>query len=158
MKRGSTLFLKTAVVLIAVVVFAAMIKFPQTEGRAEGLDLISIYSDPFIIYLYIASIPFFAAFYQAFKILGLIDKNKVFTQSAVNAVRNIKYCAVTLIAFIIPAITFVIMNHGEDDAAGFIMIGIITIFASTVMATATAVLQRLLQNAVDIKSEHDMTV
>src|SRR3954447_26691974 len=96
LKRGSTLFLKLVILLIAIVALAAMIRFPQTEGRAANLDLISIYADPFIIYGYIASIPFFVALYQAFKLLGYVDNNQVFSQSAVKAVRNIKYCAITI--------------------------------------------------------------
>ena len=58
-KRGSILFLKVVIVLIAIGVLAAMIRFPQAEGRAKNLDLISIYADPFIISIYIASTPFF---------------------------------------------------------------------------------------------------
>ena len=155
MKRGSTLFLKLVIILIGVVVLSWMIYFPTTEGRAVNLDLVSIYSDPFIIYLYIASTPFFVALYQAFKILGLIAQNKVFSKSAVDALKNIKYCASSLCIFIIAALAFVIPNAkaSGDDPAGFVALGVLAIFASVVMATGTAVAQRLLQNAVDIKSQ-----
>src|SRR3712207_4328936 len=88
-KSGSTLFLKLVILLIAIGVLAGMIRFPQTEGRATNLDLISIYTDPLIIYGYIASIPFFVALYQAFKLLGYVDNNSVFSQLAVKAVRKI---------------------------------------------------------------------
>jgi hypothetical protein len=71
MIRSSILFLKVVILLIAIGVLAGMIRFPQTEGRATHLDLISIYTDPFIIYGYIASIPFFVGLYQAFKLLNL---------------------------------------------------------------------------------------
>ena len=66
MKRSSTLFLKAILCLIAIVVLAGLIWFPQTEGRAANLDLISIYADPLIIYFYLASIPFFYGLYQAY--------------------------------------------------------------------------------------------
>jgi len=89
MTRGSTLFLKIVLILIGITSLAGMIRFPQTEGRAANLDLISIYKDPFIIYLYIASTPFFVALYQAFNILGYIEHNKTFTQAEVTALRNI---------------------------------------------------------------------
>ena len=46
----------------------------------------------------------------------------------------------------------------NDDPAGFVAIGLVVIFASAVIATAAAVFQTLLQNAVDIKSENDLTV
>lgn len=78
MKRGSTLFLKIVILLIAVAAVAGMIRFPQTEGRAAHLDLVSIYADPFIIYLYIAFIPFLGALYYAFKLLEYVDKNNIF--------------------------------------------------------------------------------
>ena len=161
-KQGSTLFLKIVISLIGIVALAGMIRFPQTEGRAANLDLISIYKDPFIIYLYIASIPFFVALYQAIKLLGFVEKNTVFSQSAVEAVRKIKYCAIAYIGFIAVAISYISvmakLTNGDDDPAGFVAIGLVLIFASSVIATAAAVLQRLLQHAVDIKSENDLTV
>ena len=158
MKRGSTLFLKVVIFLIAVGVFAGLIWFPQTEGRATNLDLVSIYLDPVIIYVYIASIPFFVALYQAFKLLGYIEQNKTFSQFSVGALRNIKYCAIAIIGFILIAEVFLIFWGQEDDKAGPMAFGIYTTFASIVIATAVAVAQKLLQNAVDIKSENDLTV
>ncbi len=117
LKRGSTLFLKVVIILIAIGALAGLIWFPQTEGRATNLDLISIYKDPLIIYAYIGSIPFFVALYQAFKLLGYIDGNKVFSQSSVNAVRNIKYCAITISGFIVLGILYIrLFVRGEDPA------------------------------------------
>jgi len=158
MKKGSTLFLKFVICLIAIGALIWLIWFPQLEGRAANLDLISIYEDPLIIYAYIGSIPFFVALYQAFKLLGYIDGNKVFSQSSVNAMKNIKYCAITFSGFIVLGILYIRLFVRGDDPAGVTALGIFTTFASIVIATAAAVFQRLLQNAVDIKSENDFTV
>lgn len=158
MKQGTTLFLKIVLSLIAIGALAAMIRFPQTEGRAANLDLISIYSDPFIIYGYVASIPFFAALYQGFKLLGYVDNNKVFSQSAVNAVRNIKYCVLTIPVFIIVGLVFIVFFANGDDYAGPVGLGVVTTFTCVVIATAVAIFEKLLQNAVDMKSENDLTV
>ena len=158
MKQGSTLFLKIVISLIGIVTLAGLIWFPQTEGRAAHLDLFSIYRDPLIIYGFIASIPFFIALYHGIKLLSYVDQNKVFSQSAVQAVRSIKYCAITLSGFIVLGILYIrLFAHGED-AAGPTAVGIFTTFASIVIATAAAVFERLLQNAVDLKSENDLTV
>src|SRR5260370_6684331 len=100
MKKGSTLFLKFVICLIAIGALIWLIWFPQTEGRATNLDLISIYTDPFIIYGYIASIPFFVGFYQAFKLLSLIDADKAFSLGAVNTFKNMKFASLSLIGFI----------------------------------------------------------
>jgi len=158
MKRGSTLFLKIVILLIGIGALAGLIWFPQTEGRATNLDLISIYTDPFIIYGFIASIPFFVALYQAIKLLGYVDKNKIFSLGAVKAVRNIKYCALAIIGFLVVAILYIRVMAQGDDPAGPTMMGLVAIFTSVVTATAAGVFQKLLQNAVDIKSENDLTV
>ena len=94
MKRGSTIFLKVVILLIGAVALIGLIRFPLTEGRAVNLDLFSIYWDPVILYMYVASIPFFVALYQAFKLLGYIGQNKVFSLNSMKALRTIKYCAI----------------------------------------------------------------
>lgn len=158
MKKGSTLFLKFVICLIAIGVLIWLIWFPQLEGRATNLDLISIYKDPLIIYTYIGSIPFFVGLYQALKLLGYIDSNNVFSQLSVNAMGKIKYCAIAFSGFIMLGILYIRVFIQGEDPAGVTGLGIITIFASIVIAATAAVFQSLLQNAVDIKSENDLTV
>src|SRR3990167_2509894 len=156
MKRGSTTFLQIVIVLIGIVALAIMIRFPLTEGRAANLDLFSIYSDPFILYGYLASIAFFVALYQAFKLLGYIGQNKVFSLDSVKALRTIKYCAIVLGILIVMAGLYIRIFHaGDDDQAGFLAVCIVTTFVSIVIATATAVFEKLLQTAVEMKSEND---
>ncbi len=159
MKRGSTIFLRVVIILIGMVALVVMIRFPLTEGRAVNLDLFSIYADPFIVYGYVASIPFFVALYQAFKLLGYIGQNKVFSLSSVRALRTIKYCAIIQSALIVMAVLYIRIFHvKDDDPAGFIAISILATFISIIIATAAAVFERFLQNAIDIKSENDLTV
>ena len=79
MKRISTAFLQTVIVLIGIVALIILIWFPLTEGRATHLDLFSTYADPFILYGYGASMAFFVALYNAFRLLGYIGQNKVFS-------------------------------------------------------------------------------
>ncbi|MDO8592655.1 MAG: DUF2975 domain-containing protein [bacterium] len=159
MKKVSTIFLRIVIVLIGVVALAIMIRFPLTEGRAANLDLFSIYADPFIIYGYLASIPFFVALYQAFKLLGYIGQNKVFSLNSVKALRTIKYCAIVLGILIVMAGLYLRIFHAEgDDPAGFVAVGIVTTFISIVIATAAAVFEKLLRSAVDLKAENDLTV
>ncbi len=163
MKRSSTIFLQVVIVLIGIVALAIMIRFPLTEGRAVNLDLFSIYSDPFILYGYAASIPFFVALYQAFKLLGYIGQNKVFSLNSVKALRNIKYCAIILSILIVMAaiyirISFSVKSVTDDDPAGFIAVSIVATFISIVIASAAAVFEKTLQSALDIKSENDLTV
>ena len=159
MKRISIIFLQVFIVLIGIVALAILIRLPLTEGRAANLDLFSIYFDPFILYGYAASIAFFVAFYKAFKLLGYIGQNKVFSLNSVRTLKNIKYCAIVLSILIVTAGLYIrIFHKKEDDPAGFLAICIVTIFVSIVVATAAAIFEKILQNAIDMKSENDLTI
>lgn len=160
MKNSSTLFLRIVIVLIGAGALAILLWEPHVEGRNAHATLFQIYfDDPFLAYAYTASISFFVALYQAFKLLGFIGQNRVFTQESVRALRTIKSCAIALVAFVTAAeIYLFVAVRGKDDIAGGVAIGLVMIFLSAVIATAAAVFQRLLQSAVDIKSENDLTV
>src|SRR5690348_1197059 len=159
MKRIPTLFLQAVIVLIGLVVLAALIGLPLTEGRATNLDLFSIYADPFILYGYATSIAFFIALYKAFKLLGYIGQNKVFSPGSVKALKSIKRCAIVLSVLIVLAGVYVRLFHSkDDDPAGFLALCIVTTFVAIVIATAAAIFEKLLQNAIDMKSENDLTI
>ena len=108
--------------------------------------------------MYAAAIPFYFALYQAFKLLSYIDKNKAFSELSVKALKNIKYCAITISSLYVLGMPLFYLMAKKDDAPGIILIGLVIIFASMVIAVFAAVLQRLLQEAIDIKSENDLTV
>ncbi len=110
MKRSSTIFLQIVIVLIGIGALALMLWEPHIEGRNAHATLFEIYfKDPFLAYAYIASIPFFVALYQAFKVLGYAGQNKVFSQAAVKALRTIKYCAIAIIGFVAGAEAYFFM-------------------------------------------------
>jgi len=158
-KRISTVFLQVVVVLIGMIAITLLLWFPLVEGRATNLDLFHIYFDPFILYAYTASIAFFVALYKTFKLLGYIGQNKVFSSSAVKALKSIKYCATVLCILIVLAGLYIRLFHAkDDDPAGFLAICIVTTFVCIVFATAAAIFEKLLQNAIDMKSENDLTI
>jgi hypothetical protein len=160
MKRGSTLFLQVVIVLIGIGALALLLWEPHLEGRNAHATLFEIYChDPFLAYVYIGSIPFFVALYQAFTLLGYIRRNNVFSPNSVRALRTIKCCAIVTAGLIMAAVAYIfIAVRGQDDIAGGVAMGVVTTFASIVVATAAAVFERLLQSAVDMKSENDLTV
>lgn len=158
MKRGSTLFLKMAVFLIGTPVLALcvfgvfwLVKNPANPDYAHMLY-------PIVVGMYASVIPFILALYQAFKLLSYIDKNQAFSELSVKALKNIKICAITISGLYVVILPFVFLVADLDDAPGLILIGMVPIFAAMVIAVFAAVLQRLLQEAIDIKSENDLTV
>jgi hypothetical protein len=145
-------------VLIGIGALAFMLWEPHIEGRNKNATPFEIYfKDPFLAYAYIASIAFFVALYQAFKVLGYAGQNKVFSPAAVKALRTMKYCAMALIGFVAGGMIFILLSD-EDNKQGGIFMGILIAFGSIVIATAAAMCERILQNAVDMKSESDLTV
>lgn len=158
MKEYSTVFLKIAVILIGIPVLALggfslywLAKNPVNPNYAHILY-------PIIIGIYLSAIPFFTALYQALRLLSYIDKNKAFSDLSVKALRNIKYCANTISIVYVVIMPFVYILAEKDDAPGAIIMGMVPIFASMVIAVFAAVLQKLLREAIDIKSENDLTV
>lgn len=160
MKQVSTLFLKVAVILIGIPILALCIFLvPEMANFAAELypDMSYIKYLVFIDF-YAAAIPFYYALYQAFKLLSYIDKNKAFSEWSVRALKRIKYCAITISSLFVVGLPLFYLVAEKDDAPGIILIGLVLIFASMVIAVFAAVLQRLLQEAIDIKSENDLII
>ena len=147
-----TIFLRAVIVLIGIGALALLLWEPHIEGRNAHATVFEIYfKDPFLAYAYLGSIPFFVAVYQTFKVLGYIGQNKAFSQATLKALRTIKLCALATIVFVAGAELF-IMLHTSDDRAGGVFIGALITFGSVVIATAAAMFERILQNALDTES------
>lgn len=154
MNQRSTLILKGTVLLIGLIVLAlcvVVLPFGISLDETGGYR-------PILLGLYVPAIPFFFALYQAWKLLGFIDKNKAFSDSSVRALQKIKYCAVTISALFAAGMPYLYYMAQKDDAPGVVLLGCIIAFASFVVATFAALLQKLIQNGLDIQSENDLTV
>ncbi|NYF23624.1 DUF2975 domain-containing protein [Sporosarcina sp. JAI121] len=160
MKRGSTNFLKIAVIFLGIPILALCIfglpilAKEATESNSEFTYV--LYG--IIIVMYVSAIPYFIALYQAFKLLNYIDKNKAFAEISVKALKNIKFSAITISGIYVIGLPFFFIFAELDDAPGVVLIGMLFIFAPMVIAVFAAVLQRLLKEAITIKSENDLTV
>jgi DUF2975 family protein len=142
--------------LIGIAVLAFLLWEPHVEGVNAQATFFEVYFDLFVAYAYIASIPFFVALYQAFKLLGYDRQNRIFTPEAVKALRTIKYCALITAGAIVAAVAFLMIHArlypelgAQDGPEGAVVLGIVATFASIVIATAAAMFERILQNAVD---------
>jgi hypothetical protein len=168
MKKTPILFLQAVITLIGIGVFVWILWEPHLEGRNAHATLFEIYfKDPFLACAYIASIPFFVALYNAFKILGYAGRNnfgqnkpgqnkpgqsklkqhQIFSREAVKALRTIKQCAIAIIGFAVVGEIF-IMLHTSDDRAGGVFMGVLIIVGSTIVAAAATVFEQIVQNAL----------
>jgi len=153
-KSGSTLFLKSVILLIGALVLALCLFALPAGIRSDNAGAYR----PILIGMYIPAVPFFIALYQGFRLLGYIDKNDVFSEFSVKALRNIKFCALVIASLYTAGMPYIFQVAQLDDAPGVAALGFIFIFASIMIAAAAAILQSLLQNVIDIKSENELTV
>ena len=137
MKKSLAIFLQSLTVLIGIGVLVFMLVEPLFEGRNTNATLFQVYlNDAFLACAYIASISFFVAIYQAFKLFGYMGENKTFSVKSVKALAAIKYSAMSLIISLLAgeAYLFIVQRKVEDDIAGGVAMGLMLIFVFSIVA------------------------
>jgi len=130
---------------------------PHLEGRNAHATVFEIYfEDPFLAYVYLASIAFFVALFKAFTLLGQIGRDDAFSPDSIRALRTIKHCAIVLAAMAGGAVAYMFLAvRGKDDIAGGVAMGAVMIFASAVIASAAGMFEKLVTRAVEMKSGNE---
>ncbi|WP_318617500.1 DUF2975 domain-containing protein [Sporosarcina sp. YIM B06819] len=159
MKEVTTLFLKIAVFILGLPVLALCIFLvPHMANFAAKLypNIVLMKYLVFIV-MYGAAVPFYFALYRAFNLLRYIDENAALSQLSVKSLKDIKCCAITISGlYVLGLPLFHFIAKEVDPPIG--LMGLIIIFASLVIAFFAAILQQLLQEVINIKSENDLTV
>ena len=160
MKRGSTHFLRFFILLIgAAVVALSVFALPAMwKGGSEEFPTASRALLLITIGLYASTVPFFAALWQTLKLLGLIDRNTAFSDASVRALKNIKRCAIAITVLYAAFVPLLFPIADADDAPGLILFGAVFACLPAVVAVFAAVLERLLRDAIELKTENDLTV
>lgn len=158
-KPASTTFLKAVILLLGMGALALCIfAVPSIVNCSRAVSEHAYLKALVMIDLYGAAVPFYIALYQTFRLLGYIDQNMAFSEASVQVLKNIKHCAVAISGIFVIGLPLFYLMAEKDDAPGIIVIGMILIFASLVIAVFAAVLQKLLKDAIELKSENDLTV
>lgn len=163
MKKGSTLFLKAVTTMISIPILALSIfVLPKIAVIAivkmqTGSELAYIVLGLLLI-MYLSSIPFYFALYQAIQLLRYIDQSQAFSMLSVIALKKIKNCALMISGLYVIALPLIFVVAQWDDAPGLVAIGMVILGASLVVVVFAAVLQRLLEEAIQIKSENDLMI
>lgn len=161
MKRSSIILLQVVIAFIGLVALALLLWEPQVEGRNAQASQFEIYfTDPFLMLVYAGSIPFFVALHRVIQALGCVARNEVFSPGVVRALQTIKYCARAIIGFVVVEELWILVISGSDnDNPGApILLGLLIVLPSIVVATTAGMFERVLQKAVEMKLESDLTV
>lgn len=153
-QQVSTIFLRASLLIIVLIVLAlCLLVLPRAffeHGYSAFIPIVSV--------MYLSTIPFFIALYQALKLLNYIDQNTAFSNHSVQALKYIKNCAICIAVFYSAMMPYVYVLGDESDAPGIIVMGLIVVFASIVIAVFSALLQKILKSAINLKLENDLTV
>lgn len=160
MKKSSTLFLKASLIVLGLMgLGVCMIMFWGLAG--EGIRNMSYFDrllTPLVLIMWLTLIPFFAALFQAWKLLTYVDTNLAFSEFSREALRKIKYCAFAISVLYVEALPQFYTLAQADDAPGVMIIGMMFVGAPIAIAVFAAVLERLVESAIAMKSENDLTV
>lgn len=160
MQKSSTLFLRAGVSAISLGVLALCIfllplmwvhaydEYPH-DGFAVRVVVLAMYA---------TAIPFYIGIYKGWRTLDIIDKGKAFSKQAVKTLRDIALCAAVISLIYIIALPFFYVWADKQDAPGLMIISLFLVGMPMIVSVATALLWRLLSEAVTIKSENDLTV
>lgn len=158
--RRETMFLKIAVIMLGIPVAALSVLLLPWIARDAAQSSIRM---AYVIYgililMYISVVPFFAALYQGFRLLGYIDSNKAFSELSLKSIQKIRSCAAAISIIYLFAMPLFYIVAEIDDAPGVILVGMIFVFAPLTVAVFAAILKKLLKNAIDLKNDNELTI
>ncbi|MGR3764221.1 DUF2975 domain-containing protein [Rossellomorea sp. NS-SX7] len=158
MKLGTIFFLKSAVIFIGLIVLClSVFVLPGlAEFSASANPEFAHLKWPVLLGMYMTLVPFLLALYQAYKLLGLIKNKHAFSEGAVNTLKQIKMNAIIIALQYLTGAVLLLTQKALHP--GVAILGMVIIFASVTISMFTSVLQKLLNHALDAKSEHDLTV
>ncbi len=159
MKR-ETLFLKIVLFLMALPVIAVCIFVVPPLAQFIGVIIPqwAFLQYVFLLGIYGTAIAYFIALLQARNLLSYIDQNTAFSEKSVKSVKIIKHCALVITSLYIICLPIILYTAEIDDAPGLGGMALVITFGAIVIAVFAAVLQKLLENALKIQTENELTV
>lgn len=144
--------------LIGCVVLAVLLFEPHVEGRNANATLVDIYfRDPFLVFVYIGSIPFFVALFRTFKLLGyIVSGDSGFSTHSLRAAQRIRSWARVTLAFVVVGVSILIVTGDERPVALFV--GLVPTIALLTIVSSAALFERLLQRGLQLQTDNDLTV
>ncbi len=121
--------LQLALIAMGIMLLLFLLIMPCKEGRAAQLTILEVYSDPLILFIYGASIPFFIALIQSVGVLNFVRRNSFVSQDCLSKLRVIRKCLILLAILLAIAAAWIQLFHDKsDDPAGFLAVSFLLIF------------------------------
>lgn len=159
MRCYSTMILRLAIFIAGAIVLAICSGAAWQAIKTDPSSEYYILSYILLIGTCSAAIPCFIALYQSYKLLGYIDTDRAFSELSEKALKIITRSA--LVEFFIctlGGLPFFYIVAEKDDAPGLVLIGMAIAGVAFIIFVFASVLSRLLQDAIVMKSENDLTI
>lgn len=159
MKRLSIPLLNTAVLLMGAMLLAVYVfMLPVFARESSTVQELAFWRYPALAGWYATAVPIYFAIYQTLLLLRYIGKQAAFSNLAVKALHIIAKCAFSVSLLFAAGLPAVYIMADLEDAPGLMLIGLIIACVPTAIATFATVLERLLEQAIRIKEENELTV
>ncbi|MEG0076334.1 DUF2975 domain-containing protein [Anaerorhabdus sp.] len=160
MKNMNTIFLRACIVIVAIVVMLMSIFFipPFANKVGEIYPIIANLRFMVILIPYATLIPFYFALYKFMVLLNLIDQGNAFSVESVKILNIIKKCAILITILYLFILPLVYIVADIEDAPGLLLILGCFSMVPFVIGIFAGVLEKLLDQAVQIKAENDLVV
>lgn len=144
MKKRYIIFLQALLLIIGLGTFLFMLWEPHLEGRNVNASWFDIYfKDPFLAYVYSASIFFFMTLSNFFILLTHSRLGTMFSLSSVSLLYKAKIYIGILVLFIIGAEAyFIFFQKTNEDIAGGVVLGVGMLIVCLITAFFTNSLEK----------------
>jgi hypothetical protein len=158
--RVPTVFLRAVVLFLGLIVLILCVFALPEAWRGGPLEFPAVgYAVQLIVIgMYLTAVPFYVGLWQTLLLLNYIDRSVAFSIASVRSLKTIKWCASVIALFYIAFVFPFYLIAEADDAPGLILLSMVIACAPIAVAVFAAVLERLLQSAIEMKSENDLTV
>jgi hypothetical protein len=152
--KSSTIFLKLILYALSIgaIAVASFLIYHTIKT-----DFVGGYK-PILIGVSISMLPFLFIFYQSYLLLNLIDNNQSLTDHSVSALKTVKRTSllISLMYLVGSPYTFIVAE--KDDAPGVVVLNLLLIIGPFTVGVFASILQKLLINAIEYKSETELTI
>ena len=152
--KSLKLFIGLTCIILAICGFVIVPKLASDISISTPQFLPLYY--PFIIFIWITIIPFYAALFECWKISNEINKDNSFSKKNIDSLNRIRrYALCECFLYFVGALILLYFNLLH---LSILIIILFVIFIAMCISVFAAVLAHLVQKAYDLKNENDLTI
>ena len=152
--KSLKLFIGLTCIILAICGFVIVPKL-ASDISISTTQFLPLYY-PFIIFIWITIIPFYAALFEGWKISNEINKDNSFSKKNMDSLNRIRrYALSECFLYFVGALILLYFNLLH---LSILIIILFVIFIAMCISVFTAVLAHLVQKAYDLKNENDLTI